>query len=91
MEARKGGEGASVVRGCSAAAMAWAVAFQGAGSGGGAWFGVERKGKERECEVAKQNGEERAAEGSSAVELRSRRRASSARARPRGGVFAAQG
>jgi len=45
--------------------MAWAAAFQGAGSGGGARFGVERKGEERERGVAKQNGEERAAEGSS--------------------------
>ena len=51
----------SAVRWCSAA-------FQGAGSGGGARFGVERKGKEREREVAKQNGEERAAEESSAGE-----------------------
>jgi len=68
LEARKGGEGGSAVRGCSAVAMAWAAAFQGAGSGGGARFGVERRGKEREREVAKQNGEERAAEGSSAGE-----------------------
>ena len=56
MEARKGGEGGSAVRWCSAAAMAWAAAFQGAGSRGGAQFGVEQKGKEREREVAKQNG-----------------------------------
>jgi hypothetical protein len=55
----------SAVRWCSAA-------FQGAGSGGGARFGVERRGEERERGVAKQNGEERAAEGSSAVELRRR-------------------
>ena len=65
MEARKGGEGGSAVRGCSAAAMAWVAAFQGAGSRGGARFGVERKEEERERGVAKQKGEERAAEGSS--------------------------
>ena len=68
LEARKGGEGGSAVRWGSAAAMAWAAAFQGAGSGGGAWFGVERRGEERERGVAKQNREERAAEGSSAGE-----------------------
>ena len=56
MEARKGGEGGSAVRGCSAAAMAWAAAFQGAGSGGVARFGMERGGEEREREVAKGNG-----------------------------------
>ena len=72
LEARKGGEGGFAVRWCSAAAMAWAAAFQGQGSGGGARFGVERKGEEREHGVAKQNGEERAVEGSSAVELRRR-------------------
>ena len=53
MEARKGGEGGSAVRWCSAAAMAWAVAFQGPGSGVGAWFGVEWRGEELEHEVAK--------------------------------------
>jgi len=45
--------------------MAWAATFQDAGSGVGAWFGVERRGEERERGVAKQKGEERAAEGSS--------------------------
>ena len=68
MEARKGGEGGSAVRWCSAAAMAWAAEFQGAGSGGGARLGVERRGKGRERGVAMQDGEERAAEGSSAGE-----------------------
>ena len=68
LEARKGGEGGSAVRGCSAAAMAWAAAFRGARSGGGARFGMERGGEEREREVARQNGEKRAAEGSSAGE-----------------------
>ena len=53
---------------CSAAAMAWAAAFHGAGSGGRARFGVERRGEEQEREVARQNGEKRAAEGSSAGE-----------------------
>ena len=48
--------------------MAGAAAFQGAGSGGRARFGVERRGEEREREVARQNGEKRAAEGSSAGE-----------------------
>ena len=40
----------------------------GAGSGGRARFGLERRGEEREREVARQNGEKRAAEGSSAGE-----------------------
>ena len=57
MEVRKDGEGVSAVRWCLAAAMAWAAAFQGAGSGVGARFGVERRGEEREREVAKGNGE----------------------------------
>jgi len=48
--------------------MAWAAVFQGGGRGGGARFGRERGGEEREREVAKQNREERAAEGSSAGE-----------------------
>jgi len=53
LEARKGGAGGSAVRWCSAAAMAWAAAFQGAGRGVGAWFGVEWRGEELEREVAK--------------------------------------
>ena len=53
LEARKGVEGGSALRGCSAAAMAWPAAFQGAGSGVGAWFGVEWRGEELEREVAK--------------------------------------
>jgi hypothetical protein len=53
LEARKGGDLGSAVRWCSAAAMAWAAAFQDAGSGVGAWFGVERRGEEPEREVAK--------------------------------------
>jgi len=62
-----GGRGSAAAYG-GAAAMAWAAAFQGAGSGGRARFGVERRGEEREREVARQNGEKRAAEGSSAGE-----------------------
>ena len=62
---REGGGGGSAWRPWAAATMAWAAAFQDAGSGVGAWFGVERRGEERERGVAKQKGEERAAEGSS--------------------------
>ena len=50
MEARKGGEGGIAVRGCSAAAMAWAAAFRGAGSGGElglGWNGEVRGGNAR--------------------------------------------
>ena len=43
----------SAVRGCSAAAMAWAAVFQGAGRGVGAWIGVQWRGEEREHGVAK--------------------------------------
>ena len=68
MEARKGGGGGSAMGWSSAAAMVAAAAFQGAGRGVGAWVGVEWRGEERERGVAKQNGEERAAEGSSAGE-----------------------
>ena len=40
MEAMKGGEGGSAMGWCSAAAMAWAAAFQGAGMGVGALIGM---------------------------------------------------
>jgi hypothetical protein len=40
LEARKDGEGGSVMDWCLAAAMAWAAVFQGAGRGVGAWIGV---------------------------------------------------
>ena len=63
MEARKGGEGGSAVRWCTAAAMVDAAAFQSAGRGVGARFRMERRGKEREHRVANQNGEERDCRG----------------------------